>query len=323
MKKLARYSFLLIASVLCGCTSTMQLVSFEQLEASQINFPESVRRVAVVNNIAPSDYTLYGTEIPVALQGDGRVAATTLAEALADAHYFDQVILCDSMRYLSDSITGIIPAQRVNELSREWGVDLIFSIDSIHITNKAFSYGYLGGEVAAFIRPQVRAYVPERAHPLFSIAKQDTLFWPINPALQSEVIAQESASYVAQQLLPFVVPCWKMATRSYYDGGHYQMRDAALHVRQGEWDEAFMLWDSIYKEAKGAMRMRAAYNMALYYETKEEMERAKALLNEASESVKPNSADASFIQFYLMQLEEREAKLAKLNIQMKRFSNNL
>lgn len=323
MKKIERYSLLLITLILCSCSATMQLVSFEQLEASQINFPESVRRVAVVNNIDGVDYMLYGKEVPVELQGDGQVAATSLAQALADAHYFDEVILCDSMLHLSDSVTGIIPVEKVNALSQEWGVDLLFTIDSINITNRAFSYGYLGGELAAFMRPQIKVYVPDRINPLLSIAKQDTLFWSITPTLTSEVIARESAAYVAQQVLPFIVPYWKNINRNYYDGGNYQMRDAAVYVREGAWDEAFSLWESIYNASKGGARMRAAFNMALYYEVKEDIDRAKELLQEASEWVKSNSVEASYIKFYLMQLDERDAKLAKLKIQMKRFSNNL
>ncbi|MGL4852597.1 MAG: DUF6340 family protein [Phocaeicola sp.] len=319
MQKTKNYLFSLFCLVVSSCGSSMQLVSFEQLEAAQMNFPETVKKVAVVNNIPVSDYELNGREIPLYLQGDGRIASTEFAELLAASHYFDEVILSDSTLQVIDQSTGIIPMEKVNQLASEWGVDMLFSIDSLNIANQVASFGYFGAELAAIISPQIKVYVPQRRLPLFSIAKQDTIFWSITPELNSALVAKEASAYVASQALPYIVPYWKKITRSYYESGNFQMRDAALFLREENWEEASLLWEAIYNEKKGAAKARAAYNLALYYEMKEDITKAKELLNEAYNQVKPNSMDASFIEFYLIQLKERDSKLARLKIQMNRF----
>ncbi|MGL5938625.1 MAG: DUF6340 family protein [Phocaeicola sp.] len=322
MKKIKTYLGLFLSIAFSSCGSTMQIISFEQLEASQINFPESVMRVAVINTVERPSEAIYGKEIPVKLVGDGVVASSLLAEALAEANYFDQVLLCDSVLKITNSVTGIIPKEKIQALTQELGVDLLFSIDSLNITNRAF-LGYLGPELSASIRPQIRIYIPDRELPLLSIVKSDTLYWSIVPTLNSQDIVQEASAYVAKQVLPFLVPHWKTIDRNYYDGGNYQMRDAALFLREGEWEEAFALWQDLYANQKGATRMRAAYNMVLYYEMKEDLESARKLLIEVIDGVNPKSLDASFLNSYLKELDERQTRVAKLRIQMKRFSDNL
>ena len=91
------FPLLLLAatSVFTACGS-MQSFTFDQLYPADITYPDQVKNVAVVNNMAeiptPKDDLL---TIGL-LEGDGKVAAETLAEALADSRYFNQVIICDS-----------------------------------------------------------------------------------------------------------------------------------------------------------------------------------------------------------------------------------
>lgn len=44
------------------------------------------------------------------------------------------------------------------------------------------------------------------------------------------------------------------------------MRDAGVYVRENNWDSAFELWKQIYDKGKGRQKMRAAFNIGLYYE---------------------------------------------------------
>ena len=81
--------------VLTSCGS-LQTISFEQLQAADVSFPNAVRNVAVVNNMPAYKVGDSHDVISMELKGDGKTAAEALAEEIANANYFEQVIICDS-----------------------------------------------------------------------------------------------------------------------------------------------------------------------------------------------------------------------------------
>ena len=109
---MTKYSYsLLVCCVLLfsGCQSIEQL-SIDYMLPAEVSFPSALRRVAVVNNMPPiPDNKLIleendekkkdETEIARKTKyfnGDGKIATESLAEALANENYFDEVIICDS-----------------------------------------------------------------------------------------------------------------------------------------------------------------------------------------------------------------------------------
>ena len=90
MKHTKTILVLFMSLLLASCVS-YNYVNFERLEAGDINYPESVKRVGVVNNMPHFDFAgLDGTLLPP-LEGHGKTAADTLANLLAAADYFDRV----------------------------------------------------------------------------------------------------------------------------------------------------------------------------------------------------------------------------------------
>ena len=65
--------------------------------------------------------------------------------------------------------------------------------------------------------------------------------------------------------------------------------------------------------------MRAAYNLAVYYELQNEFERASEYLEEATRCVKAGSWEEALLQVYRIQLAEGTRQNQMLKIQMKRF----
>ena len=54
------------------------------------------------------------------------------------------------------------------------------------------------------------------------------------------------------------------------------MRDAAVFVREDNWDKAIELWKQTYeKKKKGKQKMYAAYNIALGYEMQDSIHTAE------------------------------------------------
>ena len=77
--------------------------------------------------------------------------------------------------------------------------------------------------------------------------------------------------------------------------------------------------NNIYDKKKGKAKMRAAYNLAVYSEMKDDFEYAKEYLATACALADEGSWEHQLILFYQMKLEEERKKNLRLNVQMKRF----
>ena len=116
------------------------------------------------------------------------------------------------------------------------------------------------------------------------------------------------------------------------------MRDAAIYVRENSWDEAYGLWNQAYQSTKNEKKkMRAALNIAVYYEMKDSLAKAekwattaqqharKTELKKNTGNNKINTDEAPnyfYISLYLTELKERNAQLSKLKLQMSRFNDD-
>ena len=117
--------------VLTSCGS-LQTISFEQLQAADVSFPDAVRNVAY--KVGDSHDV-----ISMELKGDGKTAAEALAEEIANANYFEQVIICDSALRGQDTELRedvMLTQDEVQKLAADLGVDLIFSFDRLDIHTK-------------------------------------------------------------------------------------------------------------------------------------------------------------------------------------------
>lgn len=329
MKKSVLLMMLVAGAFLASCSS-LQTLSFDQLQAADVSFPNEVRKVAVINNMPVLKVKDSHEVLSEELEGDGKVAAETLAEHIANVNYFDQVIICDSAFRAHDEVPRanvILSKEEVQQLSEDLGVDMILSFDRVHIQTKPGVLFYSDfpmpvDAVDGVVSPIVRVYIPGRDKPLFVIAKQDTISWELDPTLSDRKIVKEASEYAASVPVDHLLPHWEGVTRFYYDGGNIEMRDAGVCLRENDWEGAYALWKAAYDKRKGQQKMKAAFNIALYHEIKDEVEQAKEWLGKAKELVKSGSSDEQLIAFYALELENREGKLSRLRIQMKRFDEN-
>jgi tetratricopeptide (TPR) repeat protein len=157
---------------------------------------------------------------------------------------------------------------------------------------------------------------------MLSFSKQDTISWEIEPTLSDKKIVKEASEYAATMPVNYLLPHWREVSRFYFDGGNVRMRDAGVYVRENNWDSAFELWKQIYDKGKGRQKMRAAFNIGLYYEMKDNPATAIEWVEKADKLAKAGTTEATVIAFYLLKLKERQVQLPQLNIQMNRFKDN-
>ena len=291
--------------VLFSACTTVQYFSFERLQPADINFPEQVRSVGVVNGV------------PATNGGDGKLAAEAFAHEIAAADYFNQVVICDSALQSFDG-------GQADSLIQALGVDMLFAIEQVEVTLDKGTH-YLPELMAkvpvvdGIVTPMVRAYVAGRDTPLFSISKQDTICWELRPDLTEEIIIKEASEYAAKMPMQYLLPYWKEVERYYFDGGNVEMRDAGIFVREGNWEEAKALWQTLYDTKKGKVKMRAAYNLAVYHELQDDFEQAQEYLDTASSLASEGSWEEQLIVLYQLKLHELSKDNHRLKVQMKRF----
>ena len=149
MKKL--FWIISVMFLLQAC-STVQSVYFEHLQPADVNFPEQIRSVGVVNNMPPVHQDYKDVDYTSAsLEGEGDIAAEALAQEVVAVDYFDQVVLYDKrIRKSSYPLDQPISKETVDELIRLLDVDMLLSMERVNVELK---------EGAMFI-PELYASVP-------------------------------------------------------------------------------------------------------------------------------------------------------------------
>jgi len=323
MKKKLFLVYLWSVLLLLPACTTLQPFSYDRLQAADVNFPSQVRMVGVIN-YAPQDKQEKDS-IGGLWHGDGKVATETLAQEIAATNYFDQVIVCDSaLRGPEHEGEEVLPAYRVDSLFSVLGVDLLFAVEqvSVELKNGSIFIPEIMADLHVMdgiVTPVVRAYIAGRDMPLFSVSKSDTIFWELSSELTYGQMIKEASEHAAMLPVKFLLPHWEEVSRYYFDGGNVEMRDAGVYVREGEWEEAAVLWKKIYDKKKGKAKMRAAFNLAVYSEMKNDFAEAEEYLDTAYELSGENSMEQQLILFYRLKLEIEYQNNQRLNVQMKRF----
>lgn len=324
MKNLLYTTLIGCAVALLSACSSLQLVTFDRLQAADVNFPEQIRSIGVVNYVPSISHDDRHEDL---WEGDGKLATEVLAQEIAATNYFEQVVICDSALWNLHHPTDwrqSVPQEQVDSLIQQLGVDLLLAMERVQVqlkNGKLFVPEMMADMhvVDGIVTPLIRAYVSGREVPLFSISKTDTICWELTPGLTYEQMVRDASEHAARMPVTYLLPHWKTMERYYFDGGNVEMRDAGVCVREQDWEQAGEYWQRVYDMKKGKTKMKAAYNLALYYELQDDVKRAKEYLDVAASLVEEGSWEQQLIVLYQMKLSEISKQSQHLKIQMKRF----
>lgn len=312
---------LLICSAMTSCSS-VKWVGVDRLHPAKMEQVEQVRRVAVLNNQPDTglDNSAYYLNV--------KAVTDTLAQYLADAAYYDEVVVSDTVladNWLMDYKGRELRPTAVDVLCRQFGVDMLVTVDYVAFVPNDIEFPSVSGEV----RVRMTCYRRGEITPVYSIHKiiqMDKLQWSY-----MKLAAVRQAVFMA---MPTLVPYWEIEEFPFYTGANVWQRDAAVYVREGNWEGAANLWRQQLTSNNRRRRMEAHLNMAVYHEmTDDHVEvartHAEKALELASEGVKLKkgkpvepSYDYLFISDYLKDLNRRGADLEQVKRQMQRFSND-
>ena len=330
-----------VLGITTSCTS-IQTLTFDQLNpALQASFPESVKHIAVVNNMpqippAPNNIMTLGEA-----EGDGIQSSSALATTLADSKYFDEVIICDSAlnqnKISQDSAEKqsdaspvfpmhLLQQTEVAELCQSLNADMLFSLDRIVINKKKAFVHYPGMQdrisvIRVKVTPVINLYAPSRKKPIQTIAVTDSLDWTRDNVPSDKAILKEASLFSAHRMNQQLVPYWSQTSRIYYNGGSSEMRDATVCVREHDWESAQNIWKKIFDSSKSKKtKMRTAFNIALAHEMTGDLIKAEEWLNTAKSFITDSNSRTEW-QYYSALLKERVSKFARMKTQMSRFNN--
>ena len=312
-----------IVALIPSCT-TIKYTSFERLYGADVNFPEQVKTIGIVNCV-PSVNTGQGWAVGAtnSYEGEGKITAEALAQKIAETRYFDQVIICDSV-IIPSGPESTLSGSQIDSLIYSLGVDMLLAVERVQLemTTDEMWFSEVRREIPALcvgITPLIGAYKEMRDRPLFKVCKTDTLYWELPLSLSLELVKEDASQYAATIPMKHLLPYWGEVYRFYFDGGNAEMRDAGIYVRELNWEAAAELWKKVYDQKQGKQKMYAAFNLSLYHETVDEYDRAKEYLETAFKMSKEGTTERALIQHYYAQLEDLSKKNEKLQLQMKRF----
>ncbi len=157
--------------------------------------------------------------------------------------------------------------------------------------------------------------------------------------IRDKQMLEEAAVFAGTVPVKYLVPMWKKEHGICIPEARVPMRDAAIYVRENSsLDDAYELWNQAFEGTKNQKKkMRAALNIAVYYEMKDSLAKAEEWAEKAQQLAKKidkknitDSVQASIhdvpnyylTSLYLAELKERNAQLPKLKLQMSRFNDD-
>lgn len=326
MKESRCLKAIVILGVIClsliSC-KTVRWVRIDRLTPSKLEIPESVRRVAVVGSRQSSE--VLAKKVGGMLYLDTETTADTLAQYLADAAYFDEVVRIDSVlsadMFMNPSGHDLKPTV-VESICRESHTDMLLVIDEVSFLPREVNIPFARGKAGM----RVTCYRAGGLWPIAVIEDNFELDWD-----EWEVLKVQVACLAATAVLPYLVPQWQFEDLPFYAGANFGQREAAVFVREDNWEGAASMWRQQLKHKNISRRMEAHLNMAVYHEIKDSgidtarvyAEKALELSIEGEKTSKGEPVNPTYdyllISDYLENLERRGADLKRVNEQMQRF----
>ena len=363
MRKFHYITPILLSLFVCSCVSISQ-ISIDNLEPAKVSFPKDIKTVAIVNNTIADKETKVTEErgelnqlisTKSTFQGNAKLTTESFAENVAAANFFDQVIICDSVLREKDLLPreSELSQNEVKKLTTDLGVDMLFSVENVTINTDQRTYfldNIFRSTIDATVAPMIKVYLPSRAKPLFIVYPEDKIYWDgygLSPAvaeknlITKDSLIKEASAFAGELPTKVILPRWEKANRFYYTSGCLELRDGGALVREGSWDEALKLWQTAYEKKSKKIKMRTAFNIALYYELQDKIELAIEWAEKADKIIREkenkkekigeekstrldsnDSLDYIIITKYLLTLKQRMNAIQTLNLQMERFNGN-
>lgn len=254
--------------------------------------------------------------------------ALAMGQGLYDSQCFEdvQVLYRDSSQ-----ITGLmgLDPDVVKEWQEEYPNEVYMSINYLEprAVMKVHTFeGYFGTEIKVAMAAQIQHFVP--GQPAGIVILTDSLNWmgygdtPTTsrydlPAFEECI--DEALYNLSAKATRYYSAHQRTVERYLFVTGHPAMQDAYQYWSTEKYDEASYLWEYVYEEAKNeGRRAKAAINLALYYELRDNYQEALKYAQAAYDLFTriSNNAEAEYARTYAIDLQQRIEEEIILNRHM-------
>ena len=276
--------FMFLFSFIISCIS-VKYVAIDQYVPAPYPLPKGTS-IAVLNNFSPSNIVLIDEVYAYSFDGDSLMEY--VAQALADTELFGEVVVLDSCIYpRGDTIIHLLTEQEVRQLCDTLAVDMLYVCDYGCVTS--WGPDAIDGERKTYLASHV--YLPGRKEPTHSfILDQFLRRGTYRNRSEVDRWIQRCYPIVGQMAAECFAPHWETRDRAFYDGSTYNMREATVCVREGDWEGASHFWQQLSMKKKPRQRLMSLFNLALCHEMNDSIGLALRCLDEADTYVTDTTA---------------------------------
>jgi hypothetical protein len=346
MKKHIRYIIILvIGGVIFSSCNKLLYTSLDVLRPAKVTFDINANKLLIVNNSVTQPVEMgHKTRLLNENQKTVLIATDSLAifclgafaEEMEGKDFFSTVKLIPNTVNSSKDFEKIdyLYEEKVKRLCREYGSDVIVSLDKIIVNDDLNEYYF--SETASFLSSfevKLETFWSVRylngIDPL-TVQFKDTLFWDSESYVRRKALAGlpkrtdvliDAALSVGQNTVNRFVPYWEKTDRYFFNPSKKLMKQGMDSVYAKNWKSAIELWEQAYDKTKNnRIRAQAANNIAIAYEILGDINKAMEYAAVSFYSIgKLNLVDyESFLRIseYLVELDQRKKELELLKIQL-------
>lgn len=286
---------LLLTLLLVSCSEIMYL-NIEQMLPPEIVPEQAVRSVGVVSNFSQNNVVV-ADHYTIVLPCDADTIKEEVALTFANSNMMDRVAVLDSVLYHPDSTgTHILSKEEVLYLCDLLDVEMIYSIDFACVIYNPGSR-LIARPLNAYLCSRI--YTPGKdGTSVENVIDKEILEHWANNADEIKDFVTSAPAKLAQNAIEPYLPRWKERERIfYYDRFNYDLREAKVYINEGYWEEAATHWRDLLQSKRRMQRFSGAFNMALYYEMTDSIDKALASLELAKEAATRVDRQGDTIQY--------------------------
>lgn len=294
---------LLLSLVFQGCASKYSVVEFEVLQPANIEFPDHVNQLLILNR-APISLDIWADQNQIGMDSRQLVLLDTLIvnnlfRGMLDALRSSPAYKFQTPIWLNDRRTDtallenrVLTKREVTNICDTMGGDAIISLELYTVgLDQHFDY-YKDApseiqnhyfEVSNSVKWNI--HLPESPRPFDTYSTVDTLFFPA--ILDGEFIDFDPGVDMLREIFfasgrkygSYLVPVWNYSSRILYRGRDDSLKMAAKYTDEGDWESAYSIWDLLSTSDDSTLAAKAYHNMAVYYELEDNLDSASMMLD--------------------------------------------
>ena len=292
-----------LSLVFQGCASTYSVVEFEILEPATVSFPDHVNQLLFLNR-APICIDIWSDQNQTGMDNRQLVLLDTLIinnllRGVVEVLRQSPIETFHWPIWISDRRTDttlledkVLTKREVMEICDTWGGDAVISLElyTVSLDQHIDYYKDAPDEIQnhyfeASNRVKWNIHLPASPRPYDTYTTIDTLYFPTS--IEGEFLSFSPGVDMIRELFyesgfkygSYLVPVWNQASRILYKRGDNFLKVAVKHTNEGDWEQAYSIWNHLTESEDSTLVAKAYQNMAVYFELEDKLDSASNLVD--------------------------------------------